>query len=63
MESVSQEHERLEKSANLGKSIKDVDYIIDELKEVRAAVEAGMSAEPWIRSGTIGADIGPKAAS
>lgn len=42
MESVLQEHQKLENSANLGKTIQDVEHIIGDLKEARAVVERGM---------------------
>ena len=41
MEAILKEHERLEKKANLGKAVDDVQKIIDQLEAAKAQVLAG----------------------
>lgn len=45
MEQILKAHEKLEKKANLGKAIDDVQSIIDKLKTTRNAVTTGMCSE------------------
>jgi hypothetical protein len=42
MEAILKEHERLEKKANLGKAVDDVQKIIDQLEAAKAQVIAGI---------------------
>lgn len=42
MEQLLKEHERLEKKANLGKAVDDVDVLIEQLKATRDAVAQGL---------------------
>jgi hypothetical protein len=42
MEAILKEHERLEKKANLGKAVDDVQKIIDQLEAAKAQILAGI---------------------
>ena len=42
MEAILKEHERLEKKANLGKAVDDVQKIVDQLEAAKAQVLAGI---------------------
>lgn len=46
MEQLLKEHERLEKKANLGKTVQDVDILLEQLKNTREAVARGPVAHP-----------------